>query len=315
MNSQRLRSARRVASVIGSPRGYGATALAAARLGHLVGDVQGSDWKNRIGLELYTVRDRMAADFESALAQVAAIGCREIELANGYNDMSPAAFQAMLDRLGLAMPSTHSPATGIGAGLERQLEGFQIMGIKYTEISAPRGGDAAGPSRSEGGRPPGPLPPGAYFNAGTGAVHNAFREAEAFGPYQPPASLTWLCLDRLRPADVRCRRLHAQHLTRARRVAHARRSAPLGRHHETCLAVRAPKHAGETARSRSTVCSTSPPARTRTQRLFGTSAYQTAPSLSRQMPSGTPPRRSAHSLRFDRLPSGATSNAVSFFAV
>jgi hypothetical protein len=64
-------------------------------------------------------------------------------------------------------------------------------------------------------------------------------------------------------------------------------------------------------RSRSIVCSTSPPSRTRTQRLFGTSPYQTAPSASRQMPSGTPPSRSAHTRRLDRLPSAPMSNAVS----
>src|SRR4029079_90161 len=34
-----------------------------------------------------------------------------------------------------------------------------------------------------------PLPRGAYFNPGTGAVHDAFTEAEAFGPYQPPEPL------------------------------------------------------------------------------------------------------------------------------
>ncbi len=60
------------------------------------------------------------------------------------------------------------------------------------------------------------------------------------------------------------------------------------------------------------VCNTAPPSRTRTHRLFGTSAYQTAPSTSRQMPSGTPSWRSAHTRLFDRLPSAAMSNAVSF---
>src|SRR5579864_2143408 len=65
-------------------------------------------------------------------------------------------------------------------------------------------------------------------------------------------------------------------------------------------------------RSRSIVCSTSPPSLTRTQRLLGTSPYQTAFSASRQMPSGTPLSRSAHTRRFDRLPSAAMSKAVSF---
>ena len=63
--------------------------------------------------------------------------------------------------------------------------------------------------------------------------------------------------------------------------------------------------------SRSIVCSTSPSSPTRTQRLFGTSPYQTVFSASRQMPSGTPPSRSAHTLRFDSAPSSSMSNAVS----
>jgi sugar phosphate isomerase/epimerase len=164
----------------------GGAALTAARFGDVL-EARPSDWKNQIGLELYTVRDQLAGDYPRVLAKVAAMGYREIEPAGGYNNMSPTGFRSMLDRLGLAMPSTHSPASGTGTELEKQLEGFQIMGIKYTEITSPGPGGVAGaPAR---GRPPGPLPPGAYFNAGTGVVHNAFTEAEAFGPYQPPASL------------------------------------------------------------------------------------------------------------------------------
>src|SRR5438552_18866192 len=65
-------------------------------------------------------------------------------------------------------------------------------------------------------------------------------------------------------------------------------------------------------RSRLIVCSTSPPSRTRTQRLLGTSPYQTALSASMQMPSGTPSPTSAQALWLERLPSAAMSNAVSF---
>src|SRR5208283_4803885 len=60
-------------------------------------------------------------------------------------------------------------------------------------------------------------------------------------------------------------------------------------------------------------CSTPPPSRTRTHCLLGTSAYQMAPSASRQMPSGTPSPRSAHTRGWDRLPSAAIWNAVSFW--
>jgi sugar phosphate isomerase/epimerase len=163
---------------------YSAVAFAAARFRDIV-VAQAGDWKNIIGLELYTVRDQMAVDFEGVLAKVAAIGYKEIEPANGYNNMTPAKFRAMLDRLGLAMPSTHSPATGTGVELERQLEGFQVMGIRYAEIVAA----SPGGSRGGAGRSGGPLPPGAYFNPGTGVMHNAFTEAEAFGPYQPAETL------------------------------------------------------------------------------------------------------------------------------
>jgi sugar phosphate isomerase/epimerase len=159
----------------------GGAAVVASRWSGLTAAAQSTGWKGRIGLELYTVRDQMAADFEGVLAKIAAIGYTEIEPANGYNNMAPKQFRAMLDRLGLTMPSTHSGAVATGADLEKQLEGFQVMGIKYTEISA---GAAPGARRS------GPaLPPGAYRNPATGVVHNAFTEAVAFGPYQPAESL------------------------------------------------------------------------------------------------------------------------------
>ena len=62
----------------------------------------------------------------------------------------------------------------------------------------------------------------------------------------------------------------------------------------------------------STVCSTSPPSRTRTQWRLDTSAYQTAPSASRQMPSGAAASpRWAQTRRLARLPSAVMSNAVS----
>jgi sugar phosphate isomerase/epimerase len=93
------------------------------------------DWAAQIGLELYTVRDMMAQDYEGTLAKVAQIGYKEVESAVGYNQMSPKAFRAMLDRLGLLMPSTHSGiAAGPDAAVEKQLEGFEIMGIQYTSL-------------------------------------------------------------------------------------------------------------------------------------------------------------------------------------
>lgn len=146
------------------------------------------DWSKQIGLELYTVRDTMVDSngYISTLEKVAALGYKEVEPAGGYADLEPKAFRALLDRLGLSMPSTHSGATE-GPDLEKQLDGFQTMGIEYCEISAPRGQDrGAGASRGSRGRP---LQPGEYYNPGDGITYSSFTQSTAFGPYQPPVSL------------------------------------------------------------------------------------------------------------------------------
>jgi len=147
----------------------------------------GSPSASRIGLELYTVRDLMATDFEGTLAKVAAIGYTEVEPIN-YNNLSPEKFRALLDRSKLTMASTHAPARGTGADLEKQLEGFQVMGIKYTEIAATELGAGRGAAAPDPRRPA-TIPPGGYYDAGSGRVRNSFKETEAFGPYQVPGSL------------------------------------------------------------------------------------------------------------------------------
>ena len=97
-------------------------------------------WNKQIGLELFSVRDLLQKDYAGTLAKVAEIGYKEIEPAGGYGGLEPQAFRALLDRLGLTMPSTHSGARE-GPDLDKQLAGFQIMGLKYIEISgaAPKG--------------------------------------------------------------------------------------------------------------------------------------------------------------------------------
>jgi len=90
--------------------------------------VPASPWASRIGLELYTVRDLLTTDFEGTLAKVAALGYTEVE-PTSYNNMAPREFRALLDRYKLTAPSTHAPARGSGAELEKQLEGFQVIGI------------------------------------------------------------------------------------------------------------------------------------------------------------------------------------------
>jgi sugar phosphate isomerase/epimerase len=60
----------------------------------------------KVGIQLYTVRDLMKANFENTLAQVAQTGYREVEFA-GYFDHTPEQVRAVLDKNGLAAPSCH----------------------------------------------------------------------------------------------------------------------------------------------------------------------------------------------------------------
>ena len=117
----------------------------------------GAEWADQIGLELYTVRDLLAKDYVGTLAKVAQIGYKEVEVATGYGDLPPKQFRAELDRLGLRMPSTHSGiAAGPSAEVEKQLAGFQIMGIGYATLSGPPPARVQGGPRRSGGRAPTP---------------------------------------------------------------------------------------------------------------------------------------------------------------
>jgi sugar phosphate isomerase/epimerase len=104
-------------------------------------------WKNQIGLELYTVRDLLAKDYEGTLAKVAAIGYKEVEPADPYNNMQPEQYKALLDKYHFKMFSTHADATA-GPGLEKELEGQAKMGLKYTGVQPAPGTEPQHEQRS-----------------------------------------------------------------------------------------------------------------------------------------------------------------------
>ena len=92
-------------------------ALAAAGLGGVAGCSPGrrenavagasGERLERIGLQLYTVRDALARDFDGTLARVAAIGYRDVEFFAGYAGRRPEAVAAALARHGLRAPAAH----------------------------------------------------------------------------------------------------------------------------------------------------------------------------------------------------------------
>jgi len=87
---------------------------------------------DKVGLQLYTVRDQMKADFEGTLAHVAEIGYKEVEFA-GYFDHTPADVRAILDRHGLSAPSTHIALGEIDAW-KASLDTAKAIGHEYIVV-------------------------------------------------------------------------------------------------------------------------------------------------------------------------------------
>jgi sugar phosphate isomerase/epimerase len=85
---------------------------------------------DKIGLQLYTVRDAMKSDVAGTLAKVAQIGYREVEFA-GLFGHSPKEARAMLDKDGLTAPSSHVPYETLGADWEKTLEDAKTLGQSY----------------------------------------------------------------------------------------------------------------------------------------------------------------------------------------
>src|SRR5450432_3311242 len=72
----------------------------------------------KIGLELYTVRDALAKDFEGTLAQVAKIGYKEVEFAGYFAHVpdfnpSPKRTREILNVDGLTAPAAHVPYSAL----------------------------------------------------------------------------------------------------------------------------------------------------------------------------------------------------------
>ena len=111
---------------LGTAAGTTVAALAARRLAWAAGDRS----IEKIGMQLYTVRDLMKSDFEGTLAKVAAIGYKEVEFA-GLFDHSPKDVRAILDRLGLAGVSSHVPFSALSDPWSKTLDGANVIGQKY----------------------------------------------------------------------------------------------------------------------------------------------------------------------------------------
>jgi sugar phosphate isomerase/epimerase len=91
-----------------------------------------------IGLQLYTIRDAMAADVPGSLQKVAQTGYKYLELA-GYADgkfygYEPAAFKKLVNDLGMEILSSHTQVEAQGITLDnakKMAEDHAKLGVKY----------------------------------------------------------------------------------------------------------------------------------------------------------------------------------------
>ena len=87
----------------------------------------------RVGLELYSVRDAMKLDPERTLAAVRAIGYSDVELlwSLGNFGRTPAQVRASLDTEGLRAPSAHIAPESLLDNWERSLDDAKLLGHEY----------------------------------------------------------------------------------------------------------------------------------------------------------------------------------------
>jgi sugar phosphate isomerase/epimerase len=102
-------------------------AIAAAGAGRLLAQ---SNRIERLGMQLYTVRDAMAKDFDGTLARVAALGYKEVEFA-GYFDKTPQQVKAALVKHGLTSPSTHVGYDLLGDRFPGVIEASRVIGHRF----------------------------------------------------------------------------------------------------------------------------------------------------------------------------------------
>ncbi len=86
----------------------------------------------RVGLQLYTVRDLMKADMPGTLARVAEIGYKEVEFA-GYFGRTPREVRDLLKRNHLTSPSTHLPYDSF-QNWQKVLDDSKAIGHKWVTL-------------------------------------------------------------------------------------------------------------------------------------------------------------------------------------
>jgi len=103
-----------------------AATLLTSRLGWAAADHK----IEKVGVQLYTVRDQMKADFDGTIAKVAQIGYKEVEFA-GYFGRTGQQVRAACDKNGLAAVSTHVQYDELDDKFPSVIETSKTIAMKY----------------------------------------------------------------------------------------------------------------------------------------------------------------------------------------
>jgi sugar phosphate isomerase/epimerase len=88
------------------------------------------------GLQLYTVKEELAKDFDGTLRRVASIGYEEVEAA-GYYDKSAADFRKSIEGAGLTIPAGHYTLQELLQCVEEKIAYSHELGLQYILCSFP----------------------------------------------------------------------------------------------------------------------------------------------------------------------------------
>ena len=117
--------------VRGAVGAWGGSRLAQSAFGNTANPVSKVE---NVGLQLYTVRNQLKADFDGTLAKVAAIGYKEVEFA-GYYDRTPEQVKAVLEKNRLSSPSAHVQLIMMQGDWEKTVETAKSIGHRYLVLA------------------------------------------------------------------------------------------------------------------------------------------------------------------------------------
>jgi sugar phosphate isomerase/epimerase len=110
--------------------GTASTVTAATFLTSRLGFAASEHKIDKVGVQLYTVRDLMKADFDGTIAKVAQIGYKEVEFA-GYFGRTGAQVRAACDKNDLSAVSTHVQYDELDDKFPSVIETSKAIGLKY----------------------------------------------------------------------------------------------------------------------------------------------------------------------------------------